>query len=78
MSEQTTVSVKSVLASEHPLESTVQIQGWLRSVRVSKGGFAFLSVHDGSCFDPVQVVANNDLPNYDDIRTLTTGAAGDG
>ncbi len=55
--------------------NTVRLDGWLRSVRVSKGGFAFLSLHDGSCFDPIQIVVNQDLPNYDAITKLSTGAA---
>lgn len=68
-------SVKSILAGSTGIDSVVRIEGWLRSVRVSKGGFAFLSVHDGSCFDPIQVVANQDLINYDAVTKLTTGAA---
>lgn len=68
-------AVKSVLAGSTGIDSVVRIEGWLRSVRVSKGGFAFLSVHDGSCFDPIQVVANQDLINYDAVTKLTTGAA---
>ena len=68
-------SVKSILTGSIPIDSDAQIEGWLRSVRVSKGGFAFLSVHDGSCFDPIQVVANQDLPNYAAVTRLTTGAA---
>ena len=68
-------TVKSILAGSTGIDSVVRIEGWLRSVRVSKGGFAFLSVHDGSCFDPIQVVANQDLINYDAVTKLTTGAA---
>ena len=68
-------SVKSILTDSSTTDTDVQIEGWLRSVRVSKGGFAFLSVHDGSCFDPIQVVVNQDLPNYEAVTKLTTGAA---
>ncbi len=68
-------SVKALLAGSEAINSVTRIEGWLRSVRVSKGGFAFLSVHDGSCFDPIQVVANQDLSNYDTVTKLTTGAA---
>lgn len=69
------VTVKSILSSDQPIDSTVVVEGWLRSVRVSKGGFAFLSVHDGSCFDAIQVIANSDLDNYEEIAKLSTGAA---
>ena len=68
-------AVKSILSGAIPTDTVVRIEGWLRSVRVSKGGFAFLSVHDGSCFDPIQVVANQDLSNYEAVTRLTTGAA---
>ncbi|MDA0803199.1 MAG: asparagine--tRNA ligase [Planctomycetota bacterium] len=42
----------------------VRIQGWIRTRRDSKAGISFLQVSDGSCFDPIQVVAPADLPNY--------------
>ena len=41
----------------------------------SKAGLSFLAVHDGSCFDALQVVAQGDLPNYAEIQTLTTGCS---
>ncbi|MCE2406214.1 MAG: asparagine--tRNA ligase [Pseudomonadales bacterium] len=68
-------TVQSILTGSTSTDSLVRIEGWLRSVRVSKGGFAFLSVHDGSCFDPIQVVANQDLANYEEVTKLTTGAS---
>ena len=70
-----TATVQSILTGSTSIDSVVRIEGWLRSVRVSKGGFAFLSVHDGSCFDPIQVVANQDLANYEEVTKLTTGAS---
>jgi asparaginyl-tRNA synthetase len=54
----------------------VTIQGWIRTRRDSKAGLSFLAVHDGSCFDPVQVVAPEALSNYQaDVLRLTTGCA---
>ena len=39
----------------------------------SKAGLSFLQIHDGSCFEPVQVVAEASLPNYQtEILHLTT------
>ena len=70
-----TATVQSILTGSTSIDSLVRIEGWLRSVRVSKGGFAFLSVHDGSCFDPIQVVANQNLANYEEVTKLTTGAS---
>ncbi len=52
------------------------MRGWVRTRRDSKAGISFLAVYDGSCFDPVQAVINNSLPNYnDDVLRLTTGCS---
>ncbi|MEZ4360775.1 MAG: asparagine--tRNA ligase [Kofleriaceae bacterium] len=54
----------------------VTIQGWVRTRRDSKAGLSFLAVHDGSCFDAIQVVAPAELPNYAaDVQRLTSGCA---
>ncbi len=54
----------------------VTVKGWVRTRRDSKAGLSFLHVHDGSCFDPIQVVAPSALANYQaDILRLTTGCA---
>ncbi|MBM4319586.1 MAG: asparagine--tRNA ligase [Deltaproteobacteria bacterium] len=54
----------------------LRVQGWLRSRRDSKAGMSFLSLHDGSCFAPLQVVASCQLPNYaGDVLRLTTGCS---
>jgi len=59
-----------------PLDSEITIGGWVRSKRTSKGGFSFVHVYDGSCFAPIQVVADSQLPNYaTDIERLGTGCS---
>ncbi len=68
-------SLKTLFAGAIALDTSVQIKGWLRSRRTSKGGFSFLQVHDGSCFDAIQVVADGALTNYDEIIELSTGCA---
>ncbi len=70
------VTVKSILTHAIAVDESVTIQGWLRSRRTSKGGFSFLHLHDGTCFDAIQVVADGDLPNYEsEILELSTGCA---
>src|SRR6476659_4186188 len=65
-----------LLAGEVPVGNKVTIEGWLRTRRDSKAGLSFLAVHDGSCFEPLQVVAPNTLANYEsDVLKLTTGCA---
>lgn len=68
-------SLKAIFGGEIERETTVKIKGWLRSRRTSKGGFSFLQVHDGSCFDAIQVVADGALPNYAQITEMNTGCA---
>jgi asparaginyl-tRNA synthetase len=70
------VAVADVLSGRIPAGETVTLRGWIRTRRDSKAGLSFLHLHDGSCFDPVQIVAPATLPNYDTvIRHLTTGCA---
>ncbi|MDH4010838.1 MAG: asparagine--tRNA ligase, partial [Desulfobacterales bacterium] len=47
---------------------------WVRTRRDSKG-FSFIEVNDGSSLKNIQVVADEKLPNYEDIKKLTTGSA---
>lgn len=71
-----TVRIKKALSGEIPSGTQVTVQGWVRTRRDSKAGFSFISVHDGSCFDPIQVVAPAELENYaEDIQKLTSGCA---
>lgn len=52
------------------------VRGWVRTRRDSKAGISFLAVYDGSCFDPLQVVVANLLPNYaNEVLHLTTGCS---
>lgn len=53
---------------------TVTIGGWVRSNRDSKA-FGFLVVNDGTYFETLQVVYNNELANFDEIAHFGAGAA---
>jgi asparaginyl-tRNA synthetase len=67
--------VADVLAGKYGVNDTVTIKGWVRTRRDSKAGLSFINVHDGSCFDPIQVIALNTLDNYDEIIRLTTSCS---
>ncbi len=70
------VPVADVLQGRVAVDSEVTVRGWVRTRRDSKAGFSFLAVYDGSCFDPVQAVINNSLPNYNqEVLRLTTGCS---
>ncbi|HXD18648.1 MAG TPA: asparagine--tRNA ligase [Vicinamibacterales bacterium] len=70
------VDVASVLKGKVPTGSRVTVRGWVRTRRDSKAGVSFIHLHDGSCFDPVQVVAAAALPNYEsEIKKLTSSCS---
>ena len=69
-------SVQQALSGSIAAGDEVTVRGWVRTRRDSKAGLSFVNVSDGSCFDPIQVVAQNTLPNYaDEIAHLTAGCA---
>jgi asparaginyl-tRNA synthetase len=56
--------------------ASVVVAGWVRTRRDSKGGFSFLALNDGSCFDSLQVVVPAALPNYEsEILHLSIGGS---
>jgi len=70
------VDIASVLQGKVPTETRVTVRGWVRTRRDSKAGVSFIHVHDGSCFDPIQVVAAAALANYEsDIKRITSGCS---
>jgi asparaginyl-tRNA synthetase len=72
----TIICIKDALAGKPALGEEITVRGWVRTRRDSKAGFSFVNVHDGSCFDPIQVVAPADLENYEDeVKKLTSGCS---
>src|SRR3954471_4056513 len=72
----TSLTIREILAGRAEVGTAVVVEGWVRTRRDSKAGLSFLQVHDGSCFDPIQVVAESSLPNYqEEILHLTTHCA---
>ncbi len=70
------LSIKKLLAQDTVENQSVAVRGWLRSKRDSKAGISFLSLHDGSCFASLQVVAPQSLNNYEsEVLKLTSGCA---
>jgi asparaginyl-tRNA synthetase len=64
--------VKALLKSEQA-QGEVFVQGWLRTVRRSKG-VAFLALNDGSCLDSLQIVVGEDSAAFTVAGRLGTGA----
>ena len=70
--------LKVVEALKAPVGTECTVKGWVRTRRDSKadGGLSFITVHDGTCHDPLQVVVRSTLANYQtDIQGLSTGCA---
>jgi asparaginyl-tRNA synthetase len=65
--------INVLLGRESGLEDLL-IKGWVRTRRDSKT-FSFIEVNDGSSLKNIQVIADEALPNYEEIRKLSTGSA---
>lgn len=48
--------------------------GWVRTIRLSKT-FGFIELNDGSCFQNLQVVFDDQLPNFNEISKLNVGSS---
>ena len=59
---------------EEYLGKEVTVGGWVRSVRDSKT-FGFLVLHDGTFFEPLQVVYHDKMENFAEVSKLNVGAA---
>lgn len=56
------------------LGSDVNIKGWVRTKRGSKG-LSFVAINDGSCIHNMQVVVDHSLFDAEMLKDITTGAA---
>jgi asparaginyl-tRNA synthetase len=52
----------------------VLVKGWVRTRRDSKG-FSFLELNDGSCLKNLQVIVDEGLPSFAQLKDVSTGAA---
>jgi len=69
-------TIAALLSGQVPLGRRIIVQGWVRTRRDSKVGLSFVTLHDGSCFDPLQLIASAALPNYaNEVVHLTAGCA---
>lgn len=69
-------TVAEILRGKVAIGENVTVRGWVRTRRDSKAGVSFLAVYDGSCFDSIQAVIEQNLTNYQsEILRLTTGCS---
>ena len=56
------------------VDKNVQVSGWVKTLRDSKN-FGFIELNDGSFFNNVQIVFDNSLDNFEDIRKLSISSS---
>lgn len=60
--------------TEKYIGQKIAVGGWVRSIRDSKT-FGFMVIHDGSCFETLQVVFHDGMGNFAEICKLNVGAS---
>ena len=69
------LSVKDLFRETKSYENKeIVLEGWVRTVRDSKN-FGFIELNDGTFFKNVQIVFNDKLNNFDEIRKLTISSS---
>lgn len=69
------VTIKDLYRStENYIDKTVEVAGWVRTVRDSKA-FGFIELNDGSFFNNLQIVFNDKLANFEEVRKLTISSS---
>ena len=65
--------IKDIL-SRQQAGGQVLVQGWVKTKRSSKA-VSFVQVNDGSSLQDIQVVADQSLPDYASVESITTGCS---
>ena len=65
--------IVSLIDADQPI-AKVLVKGWGRTRRDSKD-FSFIELNDGSSLKNIQIIANNNLSNYEDVKKITTGSS---
>ena len=60
--------------SDSLIGQSLEISGWVRTSRDSKG-FGFIELNDGSFFKSLQVVFDDSLNNFDDLKNISVGSS---
>ena len=69
-------SISDIFKGGVAIGDDVTIKGWVRSRRTSKAGISFVALHDGSCFDAIQIVVPESIENYEsEVGHLSAGCA---
>ena len=68
-------SIRSLFRERDTIDHDhVTVGGWVKSIRASKS-FGFIMLSDGTFFEPVQIVYDDKLDNFEAISKLNVGSA---
>ncbi len=67
------MDIKELYVSDH-IGEKITVQGWVRSHR-KQVHFGFIDLHDGTTFNGLQVVYEDNLPTFEDITKIKLGSA---
>jgi len=67
------IKINHLLTATRPAD-TILLSGWVRTRRDAKT-FSFMEINDGSSLKNIQVIADEKLTNYEQIKKITTGSA---
>ena len=69
------IKIKAIFRGKEAFsEQTVTICGWVRTNR-AQAQFGFLNVNDGSFFENIQVVYDNNLENFEEVSKYRVGVS---
>lgn len=69
------VTIKDLYRNtENYIDKTVEVAGWVKTARDSKA-FGFIELNDGSFFNNLQIVFNDKLANFEEVRKLTISSS---
>ena len=60
--------------TENFKDKNIIIEGWVKTLRNSKT-FGFIELNDGTFFKNIQIVFNDSLSNFEEIRKLTLSSS---
>ncbi|ATW01651.1 asparagine--tRNA ligase [Candidatus Legionella polyplacis] len=71
-----TYTIKDCFNKKNKINKIIKINGWIKTKRDSQKKLSFIDLNDGSCIQSIQIVASNNLQNYEkEILKLTTGCS---
>ena len=67
------MDIKELYVSDH-IGEKITVQGWVRSHR-KQAHFGFIDLHNGTTFNGLQVVYEDNLPTFEEITKIKLGSA---